>query len=286
MPDSILLRIAFALRHAYILGLVGVGFCVFVEIVWPKGKVSWASRLRAALFLIFSVSAFAICSGSFIAATNRLHLQPLLFRDFGAGSGLRTPYGELAAWIGIPFFAIVIDDFFFYWLHRAYHAWRPLWRFHRTHHAARELNALSSSAHVVEGILHVPFVALPVALLVHPDPGFASGIVMATAGLHGYFNHSSTKLNLGRLRYLLVDNRFHRIHHSLEQRHYDRNFGNSLSIWDQMFGTAHFPARDEWPATGLADRGEPDSIRDYVGLAAARPGLQNGGEAVTAKSLA
>ena len=43
----------------------------------------------------------------------------------------------------------------------------------------------------------------------------------------------------------------HRIHHSTDPQHYNRNFADALPIFDILFGTFHCPARDEFPPTGL-----------------------------------
>ncbi|GIS13148.1 MAG: hypothetical protein CM15mP115_22990 [Alphaproteobacteria bacterium] len=31
----------------------------------------------------------------------------------------------------------------------------------------------------------------------------------------------------------------HQLHHSQSEKHYDRNFGVALSVWDRMFGSFH-----------------------------------------------
>jgi sterol desaturase/sphingolipid hydroxylase (fatty acid hydroxylase superfamily) len=41
------------------------------------------------------------------------------------------------------------------------------------------------------------------------------------------------------VRYVLVTPQFHRVHHSIEPRHRDRNFGLTFSIWDHLFGTQY-----------------------------------------------
>lgn len=79
-----------------------------------------------------------------------------------------------------------------------------------------------------------------------------------------YYIHSPIDVHFGPLRKLLVDNRFHRIHHSIEPRHFDKNFGICFSLWDRWFGTAYDPSPDEWPDGGLADIDSPRTIRDYL----------------------
>ena len=81
----------------------------------------------------------------------------------------------------------------------------------------------------------------------------------------GNFLHSPTRLHLGPIvRRILADNRFHRIHHSTDPRHFDKNFGAGTSLWDQLFGTAYFPTADEWPDTGLSDQREAQSVSEYL----------------------
>jgi hypothetical protein len=78
------------------------------------------------------------------------------------------------------------------------------------------------------------------------------------------------KANLGPLRYLLVTPQSHRVHHSIEARHADRNFGVILSVWDRLFGT-QWQGADEYPECGSAEPGVPleRSAADIVRLSAA-----------------
>jgi sterol desaturase/sphingolipid hydroxylase (fatty acid hydroxylase superfamily) len=43
----------------------------------------------------------------------------------------------------------------------------------------------------------------------------------------------------------------HRIHHSLEPQHFDKNFAFVFPLWDVLFGTYCPPKRNEFPATGV-----------------------------------
>jgi sterol desaturase/sphingolipid hydroxylase (fatty acid hydroxylase superfamily) len=86
--------------------------------------------------------------------------------------------------------------------------------------------------------------------------------------LQASFIHSSSRIDLGPLRLFLCDNRFHRIHHSVEERHFDKNFGAFTTLWDRLFGTAWFPEKDEWPETGLAEIDQPRSLRRWFDLPA------------------
>jgi hypothetical protein len=81
-----------------------------------------------------------------------------------------------------------------------------------------------------------------------------------------FYIHSTARPHLGALRRLLVDNRYHRIHHSLDPSHHDKNFGAMTPLWDWLFGTIHMPAKDEWPAVGLVEVGEPKDLSEWSSL--------------------
>src|SRR5207237_1101548 len=91
-------------------------------------------------------------------------------------------------------------------------------------------------------------------------------IVGALTWLQVVFLHSPTTLNFGSFGAVVADNRFHRIHHSLERDHFDKNFAITFSFWDRLFGTAHTPAKEEWPAVGLAQIAQPQTVREWLNL--------------------
>jgi len=52
------------------------------------------------------------------------------------------------------------------------------------------------------------------------------------------------------------------LHHSVDPRHYDKNFGLLFSFWDRFFGTLCVPKPDEDFKFGLMER----NVRDYQSL--------------------
>ncbi len=139
-----------------------------------------------------------------------------------------------------------------------------LWRFHAVHHSLREMNAWNSNHHFTEEIFRIPFVAIPLSLLFQGDPGYVPAIIIYVMRMQGQFEHSSTKFNLGFLRYIIADNRYHRIHHSIEQRHWNKNFGFFTPLWDIIFGSVWFPQKKEWPNVGLPQIDEPKTLSDFL----------------------
>lgn len=228
-----------------------------LELAFSKVRHSARSRLRAcgfwAVYLLAMAVAMTLADEIWSALNPRPFVVLRVDRWFAG-----VPYfgGVLAVLTGAT-----IGDFFFYWMHRAEHRW--LWRFHAVHHSIEEMNAISSYHHVFEEVVKLVFLYIPTAFFV-TDAENLSLILGVLVTLQGFYLHSSTKLHLGPLRYIIGDNLFHRIHHSIEPRHFGRNFSAFSPLWDIAFGTAYFPARTEWPATGLVDVREPASLGEYL----------------------
>lgn len=155
--------------------------------------------------------------------------------------------------------ALLLSDCLQYWEHRIEH-WL-LWRFHAVHHATREMSSTSNVSHFTHQAFMTVLYGLPMGLICG-DPMSAIPVIVAVYAWTAVV-HSPARIEIGALRLVLTDNRVHRIHHSLELRHHDRNFGSILNIWDRMFGTFYEP-RDEWPESGVAGHGEIETVRDVL----------------------
>lgn len=194
-----------------------------------------------------------------------------VFHNFWASVGIRPlitiplsfDWAGVFAMVLAPIAGALAYDFFFYWFHRAQHA--LAWRFHAVHHSMRELNAVNSYHHVSEPIFQAIFLLLP-ASVVMADTGPVVPAMLIILQLQASFIHSPTRINLGPLRVFFCDNRFHRIHHSVEEKHFDKNFGAFSTLWDRLFGTAWVPAENEWPETGLAEIDQPRSLWAWIDL--------------------
>jgi sterol desaturase/sphingolipid hydroxylase (fatty acid hydroxylase superfamily) len=162
----------------------------------------------------------------------------------------------------VYFFALwAITDFLIYWRHRAEHKW--FWFIHAVHHSPRELHAANDIGHPLQSITDFLFVWIPLSFVQMPGPELPVAVGLLSSLLTVYI-HSPIDFHFGPLRGLIVDNRFHRIHHSLEPKHFDTNFGVGLSLWDWLFGTAYWPEKDEWPAVGVSDIPHPRTMGDFL----------------------
>lgn len=146
--------------------------------------------------------------------------------------------------------AVLVVDFLFYWKHRMLHRVTPLWHVHTIHHSQRELNALTDRhQHILEYLVSQLFVFLPlIALGLRPVAVMTVG---AALWWHTILIHGNIRSDFGWLGRIFVSPQYHRIHHSIEPRHRDRNFGAFVTFWDRMFGTLYVGEASEYPHTGV-----------------------------------
>lgn len=214
---------------------------------------------------VFSVSFWQDliwCLGDFFLKVLLLvpftNLLVLFYRQFLSPFSLSVLADHRPPTWGILLIAVLVVDFGAWFAHFLSHKIPFLWRFHAVHHAQRELNLFTDTRfHFGDALVAYPLQLFPVFLLMIAMP---SGSTYAPYGAVYFFfriwyprlYHANIKTNFGPFRYLLVTPQSHRIHHSIEPRHYDQNFGVVFSIWDRIFQT-HYKGEHEYPATGIDD---------------------------------
>ena len=177
--------------------------------------------------------------------------NPIVQR-WGGCLHMRFPDGLLGSILSVAVF-LLIYDFFYYWWHRAQHATSWLWAVHELHHTERHLNVTTSARHHwLEESFRLFAVLLPMGLLFRLD-GPSIGAVFTVAMFFGYFIHLNLRLELGVFTGLVGGPQYHRLHHSIENQHHNRNFAALFPIWDRVFHTQRLPLPSEWPETGLVE---------------------------------
>jgi sterol desaturase/sphingolipid hydroxylase (fatty acid hydroxylase superfamily) len=244
-----------ALQATLVLYVFAVATMTALELVTARERHSLRSRLPGLLFWVLWTVVATVTYGAFHLLWRRVGIEPLIVLPLGFG------WAGVIAIVAAPLASAFVADFFFYWCHRAQHRW--LWRFHAVHHSVRELNSTNSFHHVSEPLIQTVLIVLPSSLIVS-ETGAMVPVIALLLHMQSSYIHSSSRWHMGPLRAIFVDNRFHRIHHSLERQHYDRNFGAVTTLWDRLFGTAHFPKPDEWPATGIHEVDQPRTLRARI----------------------
>jgi sterol desaturase/sphingolipid hydroxylase (fatty acid hydroxylase superfamily) len=155
-------------------------------------------------------------------------------------------------WFLLSFIVLVlVIDFWTYIVHRAQHKFPALWAMHSLHHSAEALSMVTGVRHFW---LENPLVSgvFPVAAIVFRAPPDMVMLVTFFYFLAGDgLAHLNMRLSLGRFALCVQNPQYHRIHHSVELQHRDKNFCRLLPLFDVIFGTAWKPEKDEFPKTGL-----------------------------------
>ena len=148
--------------------------------------------------------------------------------------------------------ALLLIEFLVWFTHFARHKIRTLWYFHAVHHSQKELNIFTEDrGHIVDVLAGTLFTFVPFFVFQVSDP-YTVAIIGIFKPIHNRFIHANLKINLGWLGWLFSSPQFHRVHHSSDPAHRDKNFGVHFSIYDHIFGTA-LNNRHVYPETGIED---------------------------------
>ena len=141
---------------------------------------------------------------------------------------------------------ILLLDLWIYWWHRANHRLPLLWRFHRVHHLDQWLDVTSAVRfHFGEVVLSALVRGAVILLIGFPllSVILFESLVLAMAGFH----HSNIRLpaNLEKwLSWVIVTPSIHWVHHYIDQRDTDSNYGAIFSFWDRLFASRSDKVRE------------------------------------------
>jgi sterol desaturase/sphingolipid hydroxylase (fatty acid hydroxylase superfamily) len=150
----------------------------------------------------------------------------------------------LLNWFDLPFFlgaflSIVLLDMLIYWQHVASHHFQILWRFHKVHHADRDLDVTTGARfHPIEILLSMIYKLACIMVLGAPAIAVFCFEVLLNAS--AMFNHSNIRIGVVTdrlLRRVVVTPDMHRVHHSILVEEANSNYGFFLPFWDKLFGT-------------------------------------------------
>jgi sterol desaturase/sphingolipid hydroxylase (fatty acid hydroxylase superfamily) len=250
-----------------VLVTVILGF-LFIERLFPaeRGQPVRSKFLTFQLTLLyFVITPFVVILPLYLYRTVAGATGGSLFAiNFDTVSTGSQPVDWVLHYLLFPLIPFIIFDFFFYWTHRFQHVVPALWEQHRLHHMDESVYCISSGRHhwLEEGIRALT-ITLPMSLLVV----FASTQAAVTALIltqWPIFIHANVRLPFGPLTPILVGPQLHRVHHSRDPKHVNKNFGAYVPLWDILFGTYCRPQPGEWPVTGIPSREVPRNLWDGV----------------------
>ncbi len=227
------------------------------------------------LFLLNTLAAGALFGWALLAATQvGATTRDALTALFGArgSTPLPGPVVGVVATIAL-FLAYEVA----YWLdHCLSHKIPFFWAFHKAHHTAEVLTPLTAyRMHPVDSLKFGNISALIIGAMLgllswsfggpvheYAINGTNALLVAFIFGLihlqHSHFWIATT----GVWSRVLLSPAHHQIHHSDNPKHFDRNFGSTLAVWDWLAGTLHAPAarRERLVFGAGADVHRPHSV--------------------------
>ena len=200
-----------------------------------------------------------------IYKTLQPRIEPLLVADLPLGD-------PLTRGILLTVIAVMLTDLGFYISHFLMHRVPALWYFHEVHHSAEVLTPVTVyRVHPVEELVNASVAAVLSA--------FGASVYTAVRGseldiitIHGanvlwfaffmvafQLRHSGIWLSYGPiLSRIFISPAQHQIHHSVDARHWDRNYGYLFGLWDWMFKTLYVPGQRETLRFGVP--GDPQDF--------------------------
>jgi sterol desaturase/sphingolipid hydroxylase (fatty acid hydroxylase superfamily)/uncharacterized membrane protein YhhN len=140
-------------------------------------------------------------------------------------------------WTTLPgwLLALLFYDFLYYWNHRLGHTVAVFWAAHVVHHQSQDYN-LSTALRQPSSYPLLGWVFyLPMALAGVPPLVFV--VVGLIDLLYQFWIHTEQIGSMGRFDRWFASPSNHRVHHAVNDRYVDKNYGGILMLWDHLFGT-------------------------------------------------
>ena len=211
---------------------------VIAEMIFAKltGRARYETFDTAASLLmgLGNVIAGALTGTAVLAAF--AFAAPYRIADFG------WSFAAIAA-------CFVLDDFIYYWWHRASHRVRWLWADHVNHHSSQHYN-LSTALRQPWGSILTPGILFRVPLVLMGFPIAMIGFVHGLNLVYQFWIHTEAVGKLpAPVEAVMNTPSHHRVHHATNHVYLDANYAGVFIVWDRMFGT--FVPETEKPRYGI-----------------------------------
>ena len=180
-----------------------------------------------------------------------------------------TSRPNLAVAIAYTVAVVVATDLSVYAGHRLLHRFPLLWEFHKVHHSAEVLTPVTiyrvhPVEHLIMAVSGALIIGVVTGIFLYLFPHKLTPVMVfgVNAGRFAFYlvgvnlRHSHIWLSFGpKIERYFLSPAQHQIHHSNDPRHFDRNFGSELAIWDRLFGSLYLTSsRREVLTFGLGEQ--------------------------------
>jgi sterol desaturase/sphingolipid hydroxylase (fatty acid hydroxylase superfamily) len=213
-----------------------------------------ASFQTDVIFFILNSLFFPVLLGMLLFSSETV--SPQVHSMLNAIFGARSEAGvSISSKVAVTLLLFLVWDFGYWLAHYLNHHLQFLWELHKVHHAAEVITPFTNwRVHPLYSVVLLNVLAACVGAAT----GFFDwyfGMRMPQFELLGmnvaiffyiwtlyHLQHTEFWIPFsGLLGYLLISPAHHQLHHSREPRHFDKNFGGCLAIWDAIFHTLELP---------------------------------------------
>ena len=289
-------RLLFSLGSHFSLTSLAAALCVSVlYFAWQRHKRGRRVRLRTILralfprrimrhssnqadifYLFFNVFMFSMLFGWAILSYQLISNGTIA--ALVALAGPVTPstlpiYVSRSIITVMLFLAYELGYWFNHWLS---HKVPLLWEFHKVHHTAEVLTPLTNfRVHPIYGWIFANILAFSTAVTngfgnyMFGDTAYQYALsdtnIILVLFIHAYVHLQHTHMWIsfrGALGRLFVSPAHHQVHHSADPKHFNKNYGSCLALWDWMFGTLYIPAKQREPLVfGVTDHQNAHTVK-------------------------
>jgi sterol desaturase/sphingolipid hydroxylase (fatty acid hydroxylase superfamily) len=243
--------------------------------LFPRRILKSPSNYADFGYLLFNAFIFGIVFGwailSYQFITNTIIAG--LTVAFGPAKPMLPAFVSRAAITVMLFLAYELGYWFNHWLS---HKVPFLWEFHKVHHTATVLTPITNfRVHPVYSLIFANILALSIAIangLGHywlGDTTYQYALndtnVILVLFIHAYVHlqHSHMWIAFrGLAGRIFISPAHHQVHHSDNPKHFNKNFGSCLALWDWVFGTLYIPqAKREKLNFGVPDHVDAHTVK-------------------------
>ena len=246
---------------------------IFSKAIWlgHSAKLDYQLLVTNALVRVW-LNAAVLMPAAGVAALVSVVLDTTL----GMGSSWELSRVQVGGLYTLSLF--VCGDLSRYVLHRLFHRIPMLWELHKVHHSATtmtpftvyRMHPLESFLFGLRGVV-VTGAVTGVFYYIFRGELYAADLLgvnvlgFAFNTLGANLRHSHIWLSYGaRVEHLLLSPAQHQVHHSVDPRHHDRNFGSCFAFWDWVFGTLYVTRAVEKITFGVGESAPSHSWLDAV----------------------
>lgn len=197
-----------------------------------------------------------------------------LLQQLGPGDFVPSTVVGVSIFYSVSIF--LIDDFTRFYVHRLYHRHPLLWRFHAVHHSATVLTPFTLyRLHIVEMLINscrsLLVFGVCGGIFIYIVDGKVTPVeILGTSIFSFLFNiaganlrHSHIWLGWGGVEKWILSPAQHQIHHSAHARHFNKNYGVMIAVWDRWFNSWVPSKNENVTQFGLNETTDDQTIRSH-----------------------